>query len=167
MLPKGTALVRACALLETGAFCAMPSAISQQVLIQLSDEWRVRPLDHLQWVLERRAVRGGGRWKHRASHLNDGGSVLDAWAYCHTKAGLRTAVRRSKSQWRGGLKMWRADEAGNVKIVRAETNISEAHPGIPERGKADLRRLRKLCRDATGETAGVISDPSLTQEAAE
>jgi hypothetical protein len=66
-------------------------------LIQLSDDFRVRPLDHLQWVLERRSVRGGGRWKDQASHLKHDGEHWLPYAYCRTKAGLETALSRLKA----------------------------------------------------------------------
>jgi hypothetical protein len=56
-------------------------------------ELRVRPLDHLQWVLERRKVRGGGRW----GHLKQDTARSEAWlplAFCRTRAGLETALSR-------------------------------------------------------------------------
>ena len=66
-------------------------------MIHLSPDYRVRPYDALQWVLERRAVTGGGRWKHQASRLNDAGEAGARWvpiAYCRTRIGLETALSR-------------------------------------------------------------------------
>lgn len=63
-------------------------------MIQLSNDYRVRPLDHLQWVLERRAKLGGGRWKDQESGLKQRGGEWKAYAYCHTRAGLETALSR-------------------------------------------------------------------------
>jgi hypothetical protein len=57
-------------------------------MIVLSEEWRVRPLDHLQWVLERR----------RPNQLRAGGERWDAQAYCRTRAGLETALSRLKAE---------------------------------------------------------------------
>ena len=54
-------------------------------LIQLSPDYRVRPLDHLQWVLERRQ-------KGRPSQLKLRGETWLPYAYCRTKAGLETAL---------------------------------------------------------------------------
>ena len=59
-------------------------------MIQLAPDWRVRPLDELQWVLERRRpglYAGGERW--------------DAQAFCRTRAGLETALSRLKCGWKG------------------------------------------------------------------
>ena len=56
----------------------------------LSDDYRVRPLDHLQWVLERRL-------KARPGHLKPAGEVGGRWlvvAYCRTRIGLETALSR-------------------------------------------------------------------------
>ena len=56
----------------------------------LSDDYRVRPLDHLQWVLERRL-------KARASHLKRAGEAGERWlaiACCRTRIGLETALSR-------------------------------------------------------------------------
>jgi hypothetical protein len=56
--------------------------------ITLCEGWRLRPLDHLQWVLERLggAPEGvvepvGERWRPQA--------------YCRTKAGIQTALSRA------------------------------------------------------------------------
>jgi len=55
------------------------------IIVQTA-EWRVRPLDHLQWVLER-----------RRSRLKGGGACWDAVAYCRTRDGLLFAVNRYKA----------------------------------------------------------------------
>ena len=52
--------------------------------IMLGPDWRVRPLDHLQWVVERRAA---GRLEH------DGARWLPE-AYCRTRVGLFCALSR-------------------------------------------------------------------------
>jgi hypothetical protein len=62
--------------------------------LQLSDSYRIRPLDHLQWVLERRPAYNVGRWKGRQSQLGSAGDVWKPYAYCRTKAGLETALSR-------------------------------------------------------------------------
>jgi hypothetical protein len=56
-------------------------------IIILAADWRVRPLDHLQWVLEVRK-------KARDGRLQRDGEVWRAYAYCRTKAGLETALSR-------------------------------------------------------------------------
>lgn len=60
-------------------------------MIALSDEWRIRPLDELQWVIERRA-------KAKAGRLQPIGGRWQARAYCRTKAGLKTAVTSLKAE---------------------------------------------------------------------
>jgi hypothetical protein len=57
----------------------------------LGNGWRVRPLDDLQWVLERRAKPERGRLK------SDGERWL-AWAYCRTRVGLETALPRLRAE---------------------------------------------------------------------
>jgi hypothetical protein len=67
--------------------------------VMLGPDHRIRPLDHLQWVLEVRAVPGGGRWKGQARQLEHAGEARERWlpyAYCRTKAGLETALSRLK-----------------------------------------------------------------------
>jgi hypothetical protein len=54
-------------------------------VIQLSPDYRIRPLDHLQWVLEKRRP---------VSRFKGGGERWDAFAYCHTRVGLETALSR-------------------------------------------------------------------------
>ena len=54
--------------------------------VQLSGDYRVRPLDHLQWVLER-----------RRSRLKPDIERWDVLAYCRTRVGLETALSRLKS----------------------------------------------------------------------
>ena len=69
--------------------------------VQLSDDYRVRPLDHLQWILERRVAVGGGRWKHRDCRLKHAGARSERWlpvAYCRTRIGLETALSRLRSE---------------------------------------------------------------------
>jgi len=56
-------------------------------MIMLSADYRIRPLDHLQWVLE-----------HRRSQLKGGGERWDAYAYCRTRIGLETALSRLKCE---------------------------------------------------------------------
>ena len=59
-------------------------------MVELSDQYRVRPLDHLQWVLERRL-------KARPSQLKRAGEVGErrlAIAFCRTRIGLETALSR-------------------------------------------------------------------------
>ena len=55
--------------------------------ITLAADWRVRPLDHLQWVLER-------RYDPRPGRLQPVREVWHPYAYCRTKAGLETALSR-------------------------------------------------------------------------
>lgn len=56
-------------------------------MIALSNEWRVRPFDHLQWIVEYRVKpRGGGLQRDGARWLPH--------AYCRTKDGLRCALSR-------------------------------------------------------------------------
>jgi hypothetical protein len=59
--------------------------------ITLGPNWRVRPCDHLQWVLER-------RHEARPSRLERRGESWGAWAYCRTRAGLETALSRLRSE---------------------------------------------------------------------
>ena len=69
--------------------------------VYLNGDWRVRPLDHLQWVLERRTVLGGGRWKGQARQLEHAKEVRERWlpyAYCRTRAGLETTLSRLRSE---------------------------------------------------------------------
>jgi hypothetical protein len=61
-------------------------------MIQLSDDYRVRELDDLQWVLERRSTAEPGRLKRR-------GGEWKAHAYCRSRAGLETALSRLRSAW--------------------------------------------------------------------
>jgi hypothetical protein len=56
-------------------------------MITLAADWRVRPLDHLQWVLER-------RYDPRPGRLQPVREVWHPYAYCRTKAGLETALSR-------------------------------------------------------------------------
>ena len=51
----------------------------------------MRPLDHLQWVLERRQ-------KGRPSQLKLRGETWLPYAYCRTKAGLETALSRLRCE---------------------------------------------------------------------
>jgi hypothetical protein len=56
--------------------------------IALCEGWRLRSLDHLQWVVERRA-------EARRSRL---GRVGERWltqGYCRTKVGVETVLSRS------------------------------------------------------------------------
>ena len=55
--------------------------------IMLSADWRVRPLDHLQWVLERRS-------KAPTSQLERCGETWEVQAYCRTRDGLYCALSR-------------------------------------------------------------------------
>jgi hypothetical protein len=60
-------------------------------MIRLSDDFRVRPLDSLQWVLERRAK----------AHARRNKRVGERWlpyAYCRSRAGLETALSRLKCE---------------------------------------------------------------------
>jgi hypothetical protein len=70
-------------------------------MIELSPDYRIRVLDELQWLLERRTVTGGGRWKGQDRRLNDDGARNERWlpyAYCRTKIGLETALSRLRSE---------------------------------------------------------------------
>ena len=60
-------------------------------MIQLSADYRVRQLDHLQWVLERRKI-------SRESGLGRRGEDWKAFAYCRTRAGLETALSRLRTE---------------------------------------------------------------------
>jgi hypothetical protein len=55
--------------------------------IMLGPDWRVRPLDDLQWVLERRDV----------SRLDPAGARWRPWAHCRTRTGLETALSRLRA----------------------------------------------------------------------
>jgi hypothetical protein len=57
--------------------------------IPLGPDHRIRPLDHLQWVLERRSVLGGGRWKGQARQLEHAGERWLPYAYCPHQGGTR------------------------------------------------------------------------------
>ena len=60
--------------------------------IMLSADWRVRPLDHLQLVLERRS-------KAPTSQLERCGEAWKAQAYlCRTRDGLYCALSRFNSE---------------------------------------------------------------------
>jgi hypothetical protein len=61
--------------------------------ITLSKEYRIRPLDHLQWVLERK---DGTQKRLRANR--EGSEVWRPVAYCRTKAGLETALSRLRCE---------------------------------------------------------------------
>jgi hypothetical protein len=63
----------------------------QSGITMLAADWRVRPLDHLQWVLEVRK-------KARDGRLRRDGEVWRAYAYCRTKAGLETALSRLRCE---------------------------------------------------------------------
>jgi hypothetical protein len=56
--------------------------------IQLSAEWRVRPYDALQWVVERR---------DQKARRSQNKLATERWrilAYCRTRVGLETALSR-------------------------------------------------------------------------
>lgn len=55
-------------------------------VLHLSDDYRVRVLDHLQWVLERQMRARAG--------LERAGERWVPFAYCRTRAGLETALSR-------------------------------------------------------------------------
>jgi hypothetical protein len=59
-------------------------------IIMLSDLYRVRPLDHLQWVLERKDGRG--------IRLQPVTEVWRPIAYCRTRVGLETALSRLRCE---------------------------------------------------------------------
>jgi hypothetical protein len=56
--------------------------------ITLADDWRVRPIDALQWVIEHRDQKG------RRSRLELAGERWRAMAYCRTRDGLYCALSR-------------------------------------------------------------------------
>jgi hypothetical protein len=60
-------------------------------IIHLSPSWRVRPLEHLQWAVERRQIAKAGRLEQHTARWVP-------WAYCRSKAGLETAVSRLRSE---------------------------------------------------------------------
>lgn len=62
----------------------------RQKTIYLSPDFRVRPLDHLQWVLERRK-------QARESGVGPRAGEWKAFAYCRTRAGLETALSRLRA----------------------------------------------------------------------
>jgi hypothetical protein len=59
--------------------------------LSLAPDWRVRPLDELQWVLERRN-------KARPGDLKVFAGAWRPWAYCTTRLGLETALSRLKTE---------------------------------------------------------------------
>lgn len=63
-----------------------PCTTAKSSTVALAEDWRVRPLDDLQWILE-----------HRRSGLKGGTARWDARAYCTTRAGLETAVSALKA----------------------------------------------------------------------
>ena len=60
-------------------------------MIMLSADYRIRPLDHLQWILEQRKQTKAGR-------LERAGGEWRPYAYCRTKIGLETALSRLKCE---------------------------------------------------------------------
>jgi hypothetical protein len=75
--------------------------VNHDPIITLSADYRIRPLDHLQWILERRSVTGGGRWKAHTSQLEHAGESAGRWlpyAYCRTRIGLTTALSRLRCE---------------------------------------------------------------------
>jgi hypothetical protein len=59
--------------------------------LPLGPNHRIRPLDHLQWVLE-------ARKKPQPGRLERAGGDWKAYAYCRTRAGLETALFRLRSE---------------------------------------------------------------------
>jgi hypothetical protein len=53
--------------------------------------YRVRPLDQLQWILERRDQKG------RGGRLEPVAEVWRPYAYCRTRTGLETALSRLRA----------------------------------------------------------------------
>jgi hypothetical protein len=58
------------------------------MIVALCEGWRLRPFDHLQWVVERLA-------EPRCSRLERVGERWLIQGYCRTKVGVETVLSRS------------------------------------------------------------------------